>query len=223
MPLVPPMVRRAAALGGALLASACATAAPWQGPAHGGSELVATKEPLSPAGDTLPRQPVLADSGEGPLLRAVSHMVANDGQVTEDAWRPVVAPIPVPGGCTGYGLGAGPLEERGVERDLDGLLGRSTWVFVGLALGGDGVSPLLDAGSCGGGWLDAGTRSRIARLAPEVAGRDTSVLFTTRRAEAPAHSAPGIVGRLVGYLMGQSSSDAPPRTAKPRGAEGGGK
>jgi len=192
------------------------------------TQSVIVSEPPAPAGPAVPEQPAAEEHAGDALLQAMTHMVSNEGTTRPLAWHWVPALRGV--GCTsGYARALGdPLYEGGVYGALDPRVGlqwrEGLWLGVGagIGFGDDDGEPAVFALPCDGTVGLGLETSRIARLAPEVAGRDTSHLFTTSRA------ASGIgLGRsagpadLLGTVVGSVVSHAPesaPRTAKPRPA-----
>jgi hypothetical protein len=178
------------------------------------TQVVRVDEPPTPAGGPVAEQAIPEESAGEDLANAVAHMVANDGQPRDGAMLRAA-----PCFSRFSAVPAEPLEERGVYRSLDPFASARSWVFVGLALGSDGVSPALYAGPCGGLWMESAT-SRLGRLAPEVAGRDTSLLFTRKRATlANQPRVTDLLGAVVDRHAGDRTGDTG-RTAKPRPAEG---
>jgi hypothetical protein len=183
---------------------------------EGGTQLVATDEPLARGtGAAIAPQPI-DSSGPDPLRAAMSRMVASDGAVRPLAWKGV-------GGVGGLRCrGGSPLLQAGplVEPDLraaslrPGM--RREWWFIGLTLDPEALWLSLDAFPCGASRSDGALASRLGRMAPEVAGRDTSVLFTTRRATREPAGA-GMVGAVIEQFIpaARKGKDAN-REARPR-------
>jgi hypothetical protein len=126
------------------------------------------------------------------------------------------------GGCGPLDVGVvpTPLAEPGVRRSFDPVESRQAWLFVGVALGGDGIVPAFFAGPCGSRWISETLGARTARLAPEVSGRDTNLTFTTARAARPASAgSTGVVGAVLEHLLSRpAKGEGEARAAKPRAA-----
>ncbi len=164
------------------------------------------------------------EAPQSDVLLGAARLVANDGRWDHRddyglgfGWYA--------GGC---GLGitrrGSPLDEPALPLAVTSIRPVGSWVFVGIALGGDAVMPVLYAGDCGSRAFEGGAAARIARLAPEITGRDTSILFTTARARDPRASvATAVLGAVLGQFSGRHEGDTPraaePRTAQPRSAQ----
>ena len=187
-----------------------------------------TEPPASPAPTVPVAEPSVPQESAGDaLLLAMTHMVANDGTTRPLAWHRLPALRDL--GCassSARGAG-GPLYEPGVYGALDpraGLRWRDgLWlgVGVGIGFGDDDVEPMVYAWPCSGAYTEGTATSRIARLAPEIAGRDTSHLFTRERARMGMGRSAGpadVLGTVVGAVTGRTPAESAPRTAKPRPA-----
>jgi hypothetical protein len=186
------------------------------------TQLVATDEaPGSVAG------PALADQARDDSVRSdvelgAAHLVANDGQ-----WYRTIHggdPSLRSGLCgvASVGRGYDPLSDGGVYRSIAPRVIDGSWIFVGLALGSEGIGPMVFGNVCGEAWLVESPGSRVSGLAPGVTMRDTSLLFTTSGRTVPTSGAiAGVVGGLVEFLTPQPSRSDIPRTAKPRDAQPG--
>ena len=186
--------------------------------------VVTTSEPAGPslAEPALPSQPPMADSADD-LVLGVSHMVANDGW-----WaRPALgAPAEYFVAYTGASLRCRPLAFAPLGDPLSrigdyGVAGAGfsdgAWFSIALAVDDRDYGSVRTA-NCGAPWFRDASATRLARLAPEVSGRDTSLLFTTARARMPAAGrTPDVIGGLLpGIVEAPAGSGTTPRTAKPR-------
>jgi len=186
------------------------------GEARGGTQLVATDEPLERAtGPQPPPQPV--DSSDvHPLLAMMTHMVANDGAWRPLAWKDV-------GGSGGFRCWSGrPVAVAGAlaARDPRTVLAQEWWSrqWVGVSLT-TAASPGwagLGHSACGDAHTTTAAASRGGLLAPAVTGRDTSVLFTTRRANASDAPGSGVVDAVIEQFVAPRVADGESRKAMPR-------
>jgi hypothetical protein len=200
-----------------LLASCASFSHPRDDPRD--TQLVATDELQGSAGG-----PALADQAHDDSVRsdvqlAAANLVANDGQwyrtVHEDA-------PPLRTGWCGVGtVGGGddPLNDGGVYRSFAPRVIDGSWIFVGLALGGEGIGPMVFGDVCDEAWTGNALGSRVRGMAPGVTMQDTSLLFTTRGRAVPTSGAiAGVVAGLAGFFAAQPARSDVPRMAKPREA-----
>lgn len=184
------------------------------GDTRGGTQLVATDEPLERnAGPSLPPQPAEL-SAPDPLLAAMARMVANGGEWRSLAWKDAEF---VGGTRCGPSVSrVSALAPADPRAALAYGWWPQSWVAVGLTYGTGTrwVGPL--AGRCGGAHVAAVATSQGGMLAPAVSGRDTSVLFTTRRANVSEAPGSGLVDAIVEQFVAPRSSDGESRRAVPR-------
>jgi hypothetical protein len=201
-----------------VLATGCASLAQQREAIESPSSQVVTNEPPSSGAAVVGDQPPFEEGGSEIALGA-ARLVANDGR-----WSDVIDDDPIEYAviCRGSAFGArrGPLTDGGMYRSFEPRADVGSWVFVGLALGGDGIGPAVYGGSCGSAWIDHSLGTYTGRLAPEIAGRDTSLLFTRTRRTLAGGAGAGAAGELVERLLPIGSGRGEPgRTAKPRAAQ----
>lgn len=188
--------------------------------------VVTTSEPAGPSDAelALPPQPPMADSADD-LLLGMAHMVANDGWWS----RPVLGAPPayfvaytgVDARCRPLAFAplGDPLSRTG-DFGVAGVgLSDGAWISFALAVDRRDYGSMRTA-NCGAPWLRDASATRLSRLAPEVSGRDTSLLFSTARAKMPAAGrTPDVIGGLLpAVIAAADGGGATPRTAKPRPA-----
>lgn len=182
----------------------------------GGTQLVASDEPLERVtGPLLPPQPVDSSSPD-PLLAAMARMVANGGAWRPLAWRGVSGMDGRHCRRGGPVVLASPLTTTDPRAALaEGWWSRQ-WVHAGLTLEPGAGQVGVQLRPCGGTHATTAVASRGGLLAPAVAGRDTSVLFTTRRANATAAPGAGIVEAVIEQFVSPRAADGESRKATPR-------
>jgi hypothetical protein len=208
-----------AILAASVLATGCASLGQQREAIANPPSQVVTNEPPA-AGGPVADQPPFEEAGSELALGA-ARLVADNGR-----WSDVISDDPLDDAviCRGPGFGARRelLTEGGVYRSFEPRAEVRSWVFVGLALGGDGFGPALYGGGCGSPWIDHALGGYTGRLAPAVAGRDTSLLFTRSRrtlATGGASGAVGVVSGVIEQFVPRGPSGEPGRTAKPRTAQ----
>lgn len=217
---LPPRWRRVSSLLALSMLAGCATVASIRSERQGAMNRVTVDEPPAPPGPPVPGGMIEEPTPEHDLVLAASRLVANDGQLHRDprlgqAWwqgGPCAPSLLIPA--------PSPLDDGGMYHSVAPRTSIGGWVAIGLDLSVDATGVLLFGGPCGRSWRDQPAGARITRLAPDVAGRDSSVLFSTSRAGMPAPAAgASVAGGLVREMVRLVGGEPPPRTAKPRPAE----
>jgi hypothetical protein len=218
--------RSAALLLSVLLTAGCATGRHAEPGERVETASVSTDERVPLTGAPGPSDVIVDDTRDDAIL-AAQRLVANGGRSSHLAWSGLESWYS--GGCgmrpfqlAGTGHALSPMAEGGVYRSFDPLYRRPSLVMVGLSIG-EGLESLF-VGSCGSRGLVEASSTRLSGIAAELTGRDTSLLFTTRRATSmtKGSASGGLVGAVVEQFVGSSGGGggggSAPRTAVPRSA-----
>lgn len=90
------------------------------------------------------------------------------------------------------------------------------WVSVGLTTDASSGWVGLRHSACSDAHTTTAVASRGGLMAPTVTGRDTSVLFTTRRANASDAPGSGVVDAVIERFVAPRAADGESRKAMPR-------